>query len=55
MYSGISALTTGWQARGVATVSRPAPERSAPRAARCAAPVLPIDPATTSTRPHAPL
>ena len=36
---------------GVATVTRPAPERSAPIADRCAAPVLPRDPATISTRP----
>ena len=44
MYSGISALTTDWQTRGVATVTSPAPDRSAPSAARRAAPVLPVDP-----------
>ena len=38
-------------AAGVATVTSPAPDRSAPIAARCAAPVLPREPATTSTRP----
>ncbi len=40
---------------GVATVTRPAPDRSAPTAARCAAPVFPRDPATTSTWPKSPL
>ena len=51
MYSGPIADTIGWQAAGVAIVTRPAPERSAPIAARCAAPVLPSEPATISTRP----
>ena len=51
MYSGPIAATIGWHAAGVATVTRPAPDRSAPTAARCAAPVLPREPATTSTRP----
>ena len=41
----------GWHAAGVATVTRPAPDRSAPIAERCAAPVLPREPATISTRP----
>ena len=41
MYSGAIAATIGTHERGVATVTRPAPERSAPSAARCAAPVLP--------------
>ena len=40
MYSGAIAATIGWHAAGVATVTRPAPERSAPTAARCAAPGL---------------
>ena len=55
IYSGISALTTGWQTCGVATVTSPAPERSAPSAASRAAPVFPVDPATISTRPQSPL
>ena len=55
MYSGPIAATTAWQLDGVATVTRPAPERSAPTAARCAAPVLPREPATISTRPKSPL
>ena len=41
MYSGAIAATIGTHDRGVATVTRPAPDRSAPIAARCAAPVLP--------------
>ena len=55
MYSGAIAATIGTHDRGVAIVTSPAPDRSAPIAARCAAPVLPIDPATTSTRPKSPL
>ena len=51
MYSGPMDATTSWQPAGVATVTRPAPDRSAPTAARCAAPVFPREPATTSTRP----
>ena len=51
MYSGAIAATIGWQPAGVATVTSPAPDRSAPTAARCAAPVLPREPATTSTWP----
>ena len=30
MYSGAIAATIGWQRAGVATVTRPAPDRSAP-------------------------
>ena len=41
MYSGAIAATIGRHDAGVATVTRPAPDRSAPIAARCAAPVLP--------------
>ena len=37
------------------TVTRPAPARSAPRAARMAAPALPREPATTASRPKSPL
>ena len=48
---GAIAATTAWQLAGVATVTSPAPDRSAPIAARCAAPVLPREPATISTRP----
>jgi hypothetical protein len=51
MYSGAIAASTGWQALGVAMVTRPAPDLSAPMAVRWAAPVRPIDPATTSTWP----
>ena len=40
MYSGAIAATIGLARRGVATVTSPAPDRSAPSAARCAAPVL---------------
>ena len=47
--------TTGWPPAGVAIVTRPAPLRSAPAAARTAAPVLPREPATISTRPQSPL
>jgi hypothetical protein len=39
MYSGAMAATIGRHDRGVATVTSPAPDRSAPTAARCAAPV----------------
>ncbi len=55
MYSGAIAARIGCTDRGVATVTRPAPERSAAIAARCAAPLFPIDPATISTRPNSPL
>ena len=51
MYSGAKAATAGWQTRGVATVTSPAPDRKAPTAASAAAPALPVDPAATSTRP----
>ena len=51
MYSGAMLATIAAQLPGVATVTSPAPERSAPTAARCAAPVFPIDPATTRTWP----
>ncbi len=51
MYSGAIAATIAWQPAGVATVTRPAPERSAPIAAQMAAPVFPRDPATISTWP----
>ena len=34
MYSGAIAATTGWHAAGVAMVTSPAPDRSAPTAAR---------------------
>ena len=51
MYSAPIAASTAWHDAGVAMVTRPAPDRSAPVAARCAAPVLPREPATTSTRP----
>ena len=51
MYSGAIAATIGRQHAGVATVTSPAPDRSAPSAARCAAPVFPREPATISTRP----
>src|SRR5688500_5678352 len=55
MYSGAIDATIGRHEAGVATVTRPAPERRAPIAARWAAPVLPRDPATTVTRPKSPL
>ena len=38
-----------------ATVTSPAPARSAPRQQSIAAPVIPSEPATTSTRPNVPL
>ncbi len=53
--SGRDAATIGRHGSGVATVTRPAPERSAPAAASTAAPVFPIEPATTSTWPKSPL
>ena len=55
MYSGIIIASVGTHDRGVAIVTSPAPERSAPSAARCAAPVRPTDPAMTRTRPKSPL
>ena len=55
MYSGAMDATIGAHDRGVAMVTRPAPDRSAPIAARCAAPVRPREPATISTRPKSPL
>ena len=55
MYSGAMAARIGCTDRGVATVTRPAPDRRAAMAARCAAPLLPIDPATIRTRPNSPL
>ena len=55
MYSGAMAATIGTHDRGVAIVTSPAPDRSAPSAARCAAPVRPLEPATISTRPKSPL
>ena len=42
MYSGAIAAMIGTHDRGVAMVTRPAPDRSAPSAARCAAPVRPM-------------
>ena len=55
MYSGAIAATTATHDRGVAMVTSPAPDRSAPMAGRCAAPVRPSEPAMTSTRPKSPL
>ena len=55
MYSGAIAATIGRHDFGVAMVTSPAPDRSAPMAARCAAPDRPSDPAMTSTRPKSPL
>ena len=51
MYSAPSAATIGATDAGVATVTSPAPDRSAPMAARWAAPLFPRDPATIKTRP----
>ncbi len=51
MYSGAMPARTAWHIDGVAMVTSPAPARSAPIAARYAAPVFPRDPATRSTRP----
>ena len=51
MNSAPSAATIGTHDAGVATVTSPAPDRSAAIAARAAAPVLPRDPATMSTWP----
>ena len=55
MYSTACAATIGWQDRGEATLTRPAPARIAPWPHSTAAPLFPIDPATTSTRPKSPL
>ena len=55
MYSGAIAATIGRHDAGVATVTSPAPDFSAPIAERNAAPVFPIDPATSVTRPKSPL
>ena len=55
MYSGAPAATVGTQDPGVATVTRPAPDRRAPTPARHAAPVFPRDPATINTCPQSPL
>ena len=55
MYSGAIAAIVGRHDLGVAIVTSPAPDRSAPMAVRCAAPVFPSEPATTSTRPKSPL
>ena len=51
MYSGAIEATTSWQDAEVATVTRPAPERSAPTPDKWAAPLLPRDPATMRTWP----
>ena len=51
MYSGARAASVAWHDAGVAIVTSPAPARSAPIAARYAAPVLPGDPATIVRRP----
>ena len=50
MYSG-SWATIPRHDPAVATVTRPAPARRAPRPASRAAPVLPREPATIATRP----
>ena len=42
--SGAMAATIGWHLAGVATVTRPAPDFSAPMAVRCAAPSSPAHP-----------
>jgi hypothetical protein len=55
MYSGAIDATIGSTEHGVATVTRPAPERNAPSADKCAAPVFPRDPATIVSRPKSPL
>ena len=55
MNTGDIAARTGRQHRGVATVTSPAPDRNAPSAARCAAPVFPTEPATIVSRPKSPL
>ena len=55
MNTGDMAASTGRQQRGVATVTSPAPDRKAPIAARCAAPVFPIEPATIVSLPKSPL
>ena len=53
--SGMPAATMGNTSAGVATVTSPAPMRNAARPASTAAPDLPVDPATTSACPKAPL
>ena len=53
--SGASAATTGCCDAGVAQVTRPVPERRAPRHASTAAPVRPTEPATTRRCPYVPL
>src|ERR1700723_4378361 len=47
MISGVWAATIGSTGSGVATVTSPAPERSAAQDDRTAAPLFPSDPATT--------
>ena len=55
MYSAPIAATIGCTLDGSATLTRPAPDRSAPSAARCAAPVFPREPAMIRTWPKSPL
>ncbi len=55
MISGECAAIEPIADSGQATVTRPAPARSAASPAMAAAPALPRDPATTSTWPNLPL
>jgi hypothetical protein len=55
MTSACWTATSGRTSGGQATVTSPAPARSAPRAASTAAPAFPTDPATTRTWPKVPL
>ncbi len=55
MASSNFASSTSLTLLGVATVTRPAPTRSAARAANAAAPVFPTDPAIIPAWPKVPL
>ena len=55
MNSGAIDATIGRHDTGVATVTRPAPERRAAIAARCAAPVLPREPGDDRDAAEVPL
>src|ERR1700719_260938 len=55
MYSACAAATVASAGSGVASVTNPAPPRSAACPHNIAAPVFPTDPATSSTCPYDPL
>src|SRR4051812_12396990 len=55
MYDGSKVATVGWTSAGLATRTRPAPDRTAAPPTRAAAPAIPRPPAITSTWPYIPL